>query len=111
MINKDKINSINDIDINIAGPKELLEKYGGSMKIEEYRKNSKILGREYHKLIPPFLPINFGFEEITNSKTNKNTNLNNLIYSTSKNNNIIIKRNKPLNNVMSKHIDYYVVDK
>ncbi len=111
MINKDKINSINDIDINIAGPKELLEKYGGPMKIEEYRKNSKILGREYHKLVPPFLPINFGFEEITNSKTNKNTNLNNLIYSTSKNDNIVIKRNKPLNNVMSKQIEYYVVDK
>lgn len=81
------------------------------MKIEEYRKNSKILGREYHKLIPPFLPTNFGFEEITNSKTNKNTSLNNLIYSTSKNDNIVIKRNKPLNNVVSKHIDHYVVEK
>ena len=110
MINRDKINSINDIDINISGPKELLEKYGGPMKIEEYRKNSKILGREYHKLIPPFLPTNFGFEEITNSKTNKNINLSNLIYSGSKNDNILIKRNKPINNVNSKHIDHYVVE-
>lgn len=111
MINKNNISSINDIDINIAGPKELLERYGGPMKIDEYRKNSKILGREYHKLIPPFLPTNFGFEEITNSKTNKNTNLANLIYSNSKNDNIVIRRNKPLNNVVSKHIDYYVVEK
>lgn len=111
MINKDNITSINDIDINIAGPKELLEKYGGPMKIEEYRKNSKILGREYHKLIPPFLPINFGFEEITNSKTNKNINLSNLIYSNNKNDNVIVKRNKPLNNVVSRQIDYYVVEK
>ena len=110
MINKNKINSINDIDINISGPKELLEKYGGPMKIEEYRKNSKILGREYHKLIPPFLPLNFGFEEITNSKTNKNINLSNLINSNSKNDNIIIKRNKPVNNIMSKHIENYIVE-
>jgi hypothetical protein len=110
-INKNNISSINDIEINIAGSKELLEKFGGPFTITEYRKNSKILGREYHKLIPPFLPINFGFEEITNSKTNKNTNLSNLIYSTSKNDNIFIKRNKPLNNVVSRQIDYYVVEK
>ena len=110
MINKDKINSINDIEINISGPKELLEKYGGPMKIDEYRKNSKILGREYHKLIPPFLPTTMGFEEITNSKTNKNTSLNNLIHSSSKNESIVVKRNKPLNNVMSKQIDSYVVE-
>jgi hypothetical protein len=111
MINKENISSINDIEINISPPKELLEDYGGSMKIEEYRKNSKVLGREYHKLIPPFLPINFGFEEITNSKTNSNTNLSNLIYSACKNDNVIIKRNKPVNNVVSRQIDYYVVEK
>lgn len=108
LTNKDKINSINDIEINISGPKELLDKYGGPFTIEEYRKNSKILGREYHKLIPPFIPLNMGFEEITNSKTNKNTNLSNLIHSTSKNDNIFIKRNKPLNNVVSKQIDYFI---
>lgn len=108
MINKDNINSINDIDINIAGPKELLDKYGGIMKIEEYRKNSKILGREYHKLIPPFLPINFGYEEITNSKTNKNTNLSNFM---SKNDNFGFKRTKPLNNNFSRKIDCFVSDK
>jgi hypothetical protein len=110
MINKEKINSINDIEINISGPKELLEKYGGCMKIDEYRKNSKILGREYHKLIPPFLPINYGVEEITNSKTNKNINLSNFISSNSKNDNIVIKRNKPVNNIMSKHIENYIVE-
>lgn len=109
LINKDKIISINDIEINISGPKELLEKYGGPMKIDEYRKNSKILGREYHKLIPPFIPVNMGFEEITNSKTNKNTNLSNII-NFSKNDNVTIKRNKPINNVASKQIDSYVVE-
>jgi hypothetical protein len=110
LVNKDKILSINDIEINISGPKELLEKYGGPMKIEDFRKNSKIIGREYHKLIPPFLPMNYGFEEITTSKTNKNINLSNLINSSNKNNSIIIKRNKPLSNGASKHIDNYFVD-
>lgn len=109
MINRNQIGSINDIDINIAGPKELLAKYGGPMNIIEFRKNSKILGREYHKLIPPFLPVNYGFEEITNSKTKTtNPNLSNLIYSSSKSDGIVIKRNKPINNIVSKHIDYYV---
>ena len=106
-----KITTIKDVEINVSGPRELLDKFGGTMKIDDYRKNSKIMGREYHKLVPPFLPINFGFEEITNSKTNKNTNLSNLIYSTSKNDNVVIKRNKPLNNVISRQIDYYVVEK
>ena len=108
MINKNKINSIGDIDINIAGPKELLKKYGGPMTIEEYRKNSKILGREYHKLIPPFIPINTGFEEITNSKLNTNMpNLSNILNS-NKNSESVVKRSKPLNNSASKQIDYFV---
>ena len=108
MINKDNINSIIDIEINPAGPKELLQKYGGPIKIDEYRKNSKILGREYHKLLPPFIPISINFEETTNSKTHyKNFNINNLINSNNKNENIIIKRNKPLTNFASKHIDTY----
>ena len=108
MINKNTITSIADIDINIAGPKELLEKYGGPMTIDEYRINSKILGREYHKLMPPFLPINIGFEETTSSKTNSKTiNIGNILNHTSKDN-ILIKRNKPLSNVASKEIDNFI---
>ena len=100
-IYKDKLNySMSDIEINIAGPKEILEKYGGSMKIEDYRKNSKILGREYHKLIPPFIPINHGFEEITSSKTEKNNNISNIIINNIKNE---AKKN-------TKTIDNYIVD-
>jgi hypothetical protein len=108
IINKDKISSMVDIEINIAGPKELLEKYGGTMKIDDYRKNSKILGREYHKLIPPFVPLTFAFEETTNSKiSGKNVNINNIL-NLHRNDNIIIKRNKPLNNIASQHIDKYI---
>lgn len=108
LINKNKINSIGDVDINIAGPKELLKKYGGPMTIEEYRKNSKILGREYHKLIPPFIPVNTGFEEITNPKLNSNTNNLSSILSYNKNSDNIVKRSNTLNNSASKQIDYYV---
>lgn len=106
MINKDKITNITDIDINIAGPKELLEKFGGQMTITEFRKNSKILGREYHKLIPPFLPITMGFEETTNSKISKNVNINSII--STKHDNMLVKRNKPVNNIASKNIDHYI---
>ncbi len=107
MINKEKINSVSDIDINIAGPKELLDKFGGPMNITEYRKNSKILGREYHKLIPPFLPITIGFEETTNSKiSTKNINMSNIL--NFKNEHVVMKRNKPVSNIASKHIDNYI---
>jgi hypothetical protein len=108
LINKDKISSISDVEINPAGPKELLDKYGGPMTIEDFRKNSKILGREYHKLMPPFMPINTGFEESTNSKTSSKTmNINNLINSGIKDN-VLVKRNKPLTNIASKEIDSFI---
>ncbi len=107
MINKDKIKSISDIEINLAGPVELLEKFGGPMSITEFRKNSKILGREYHKLIPPFSPIMVVFEETTNPKiSSKNFNMGSLMLS--KTDNIVIKRNKPVSNIASKHIDDYI---
>lgn len=107
-INKDKITSIADIVINPAGPKELLNKYGGSMTIEEYRKNSKILGKEYHTLIPPFFPINTGFEECTTSVTNSKTmNIHQLLNSNSKDN-MVVKRNKPLTNIASEEIDSFI---
>lgn len=107
-INKDSITSISDIEINPAGPKELLEKYGGPMTIEDYRKNSKILGREYHKLIPPFMPMTMGFEESTNSKSSgKNMNINSILNAASKDS-VIVKRNKPLSNVASKEIDDFI---
>jgi hypothetical protein len=107
-INHDKIISIKDIEINPAGPKELLEKYGGSMNIVDYRKNCKIMGREYHKLIPPFIPLNLGFEEMTNNKVNKIMNINNLLSNSIIKNEVVVKRNKPLNNIASKEIDSFM---
>jgi hypothetical protein len=40
-----------DIEIKLAPPKELLEKYGGPMSIAEYRKNM-LLNKEYTKILP-----------------------------------------------------------
>ncbi len=105
MINKDKITNITEININIAPPHTLLDKFGGHMTITEYRKNSKILGREYHKLMPPFVPITMGFEETTNSKLSKNVNINNII--STKNDNVLVKRNNPVK-IASKNIDHYI---
>ncbi len=111
MINKDKIKSFSEIKINIAGPKELTEKFGGSMTINEFRKNAKILGREYHELKYPFVPMQMfvpmpmGFKEYTNSKLSKNININNLL--SSKNDNILVKRKTPVN-IASKNIDNYI---
>ena len=108
-INKTKIITIKDVEINVSGPRELLDKFGGTMKIDDYRKNSKIMGREYHKLMPPFIPINFCFEETTNSmKNNKMININNILTNSSIRNDVLIKRNKPLNNIASKEIDNYI---
>ena len=69
VINKSSVMRISDIEIDIAGPYELLDKFGGPFTIEEYRKNSKILGREYHKSMPAIIQVKSGYEEITNSKT------------------------------------------
>jgi hypothetical protein len=57
--------------------------------------------------MPPFLPINVGFEETTNGKTNSKTmNINNIINPNFKDN-IVVKRNKPLGNVISKEINTF----
>ena len=66
------------------------------------------MGREYHKLIPPFIPLNLGFEEMTNNKVNKIMNINNLLSNSIIKNEVIVKRNKPLNNIASKEIDQYI---
>lgn len=67
-INKKKITSVKDIEINPAGQKELLQKFGGPLSITEFRENAKIMGRTYSELIPSCHPINITYSENTSSK-------------------------------------------
>jgi hypothetical protein len=76
-INKKNINSITDIIINEAGPIEILEKYGGTMTIEEYRTNFKILGKEYQAMNPPFISSPQYIKATTISKSDTNWIINN----------------------------------
>ena len=76
-INKKNINSISDIIINEAGPIEILEKYGGTMTIEEYRTNFKILGKEYQTMLPPFISSPQYVKATTISRTDTNWIINN----------------------------------
>jgi hypothetical protein len=55
-------------EIGIAADKEVLQKYGGKLTIEEYRKNSKMCSKEYKLLMPPFIPIIAHIEERTKDK-------------------------------------------
>jgi len=71
-INKDNIRNYNDININPSPPREILEKFGGKFTIDQYRKNAKILGKEYHILYPPFIPLSMAVEEINNTNALKN---------------------------------------
>jgi len=109
MINKDKIKSYEDIDINPTGPKELLVDYGGTLTIDELRKKA-IMGYEYNILLPPFIPINIGMVEANPAKTKKSLPMS--ISNILRNNNdtdYVLKRTKPLNHSSSKTIDNLLV--
>jgi hypothetical protein len=69
-------------DIPIAPPKEILQKYGGILTIEEYRNtNNTSISSEYKLLLPPMVNILACIEEKsteqqTYSNSNSNSNLN-----------------------------------
>lgn len=77
----------NNINISLAAPKEILQKYGGSVSIEDYRKSLDTNLKIYRHIIPPLAPIISYIEE-----KNKCENGNKI-------NEIKIKRSKPLPNV------------
>lgn len=78
-----------DDDIPLAPPKEVLKKFGGSLSIEEFRKNSKLLTKEYRFVIPPMNTIVPYVEE--SNKILKKTN-------TYTDEELVLKRSKPLPN-------------
>lgn len=98
--------SLVDVDITAAPPKELLQRYGGVLTIEEYRKKSKNLGKEYTKLLPPLIPINLVIQESSEHVEKKPLPLE--ISNIFRNeNSYSLQRTKPLNNKTSKSIDHY----
>lgn len=62
-----------NITISEAGPKELLEDYGGKYSIEVYRNNFK-LNRKYITYMPPIKPINNIIEEHNTTNNTSDTN-------------------------------------
>lgn len=83
-------------NIQPAPPRETLKKFGGHLTIEEFRKNSKIITKEYRCLMPPMIPI-VPFIEENNKNIKKNIQdmgfINNC---SSKNDDLVLKRTKPL---------------
>lgn len=76
-----------DVKINLAAPKEVLQKYGGNVSIHDYRKSLDTNVKTYRFVVPPLTPIISFIEE-----KNKCNNIN-------RNNDIKVKRSKPLPNV------------
>lgn len=89
-------------DIIAASPRNLLKMFGGSKTIEEYRKNSTLLKKQYRNIIPPIVSLVSQLEESTYSQEQ------NLIikpvkskHFDTKNTELVLKRNKPIANKSS----------
>jgi hypothetical protein len=89
-------------DIIAASPRNLLKMFGGSVTIEEYRKNSTLLKKQYRNIMPPIVSLVSQLEESTYSQEQ------NLIikpvkskHFDAKNTELVLKRNKPIANKSS----------
>lgn len=90
----------NNNDINIAPPKETLDKFGGPLSIDDYRKNSKYLDKEYRIIMPPMVSIAPMVEQ--NYKDNYNVSK---VKFTDPNQDLVLKRSKPLPNTKNTLLD------
>ena len=54
-----------DCLIKPAGPKEILDKFGGPVSIETYRSSDYICSKLHKISIPPMIPLLSHYEEIT----------------------------------------------
>lgn len=61
------IKGVND-EIPVAPPREVLEKFGGPLTVEEYRKNSRSINKEYKLLLPPMVNLVACIEEKTKDR-------------------------------------------
>lgn len=86
-INDSNNNSIEEI--NPSPPKEILEKFGGYLTIDEYRKNNKIFLKKHRIIMPPMTSMTLIVEETNiGSKERKEAD-----------DELVLKRNKPLSAV------------
>lgn len=82
----------NNSEIKLAPPREVFEKFGGTVKYEDYKKNCYKLNKEYRFIMPPMTSIVPLIEE-----GNGDNKLNLKLADLNKKN-LILKRNKPLPN-------------
>lgn len=66
----------NNDDIILAPVKETLKKFGGSLDINEFRKNNNSIDKTYNFIVPPLTSIIPIIEETINYKFKENTNNN-----------------------------------
>ena len=90
-LSKDMFN--NDTEIHVAPPRQALQKFGGILTIEQFRKNFIIHEKEYRHIVPPMVSIVTMIEEIY-----KNTGKWDKIKSSNPEDNLILKRTTPLPN-------------
>ena len=85
-------NTINDSheEIPLAPPREVFEKFGGSVKWNDYRKNCVKCIKEYRFIMPPMVSIVPLVEESTKNNAGGNIKLPNM------NDDLILRRSKPL---------------
>ena len=58
----------NDILIKPAGPRELLQKFGGPLDISHYRDPNNICTKTFKMVIPPLIPLISEYEEVVIDK-------------------------------------------
>jgi len=58
-----------DCEIKSAGPKELLEKFGGPINIDNYRDSKTVCSKNLNINIPPQIPLLSYFEEVNINKS------------------------------------------
>ena len=57
-----------EMKIKSAGPREILEKFGGPMNINKYRDSANVTNKTFKMTIPPMIPLISDYEEIVIDK-------------------------------------------
>lgn len=102
-----KLNNIvfnNKDDIILAPKKEVLEKYGGPVSIDDYRKNFTSCKKDYRFIMPPMVSIIPLIEECSKDSVKYNKVANN-------SENLVLKRSKPLPNSKNTLIETFSIVK